>query len=268
MFRIGDFSKLTRVSVRMLRYYDEMNLFRPFYVDDFTGYRYYSASQIPKLNVIVSLRDMGFNVSDIISALSAGSDDILKKMLFDKKNEILLNIKNEKNRLIKIDSSIKNLKKERVNMNYNVTLKSVPSYKVISLKGTIPSYSEEGILWKKLIEYIQKKKITCTDVSYASYFDEGYKEGEVQVEVVIGVKKLLKSEGDFIFKETEPVKKCASILVAGDYSNITPSYNFLGKWIEENGYMMCGNPRQSTIRGHWNENDTKNYLTEIQIPIK
>ena len=45
-------------------------------------------------------------------------------------------------------------------MNYNVTLKSVPSYNVISLKGTIPSYSEEGILWKKLIEYIQKKKIT------------------------------------------------------------------------------------------------------------
>lgn len=64
MFKIGDFSKLTMVSIRMLRYYDEMELFKPAEIDTFTGYRYYSAKQITTLNLVVSLRNMGFNVSD------------------------------------------------------------------------------------------------------------------------------------------------------------------------------------------------------------
>ena len=46
MLKIGDFSRLSRVSVRMLRYYDEMNLIKPVRVDKFTGYRYYSEDQL------------------------------------------------------------------------------------------------------------------------------------------------------------------------------------------------------------------------------
>ena len=58
MFKIGEFSKLTQVSIRMLRYYDEMGIFKPEKVDTFTGYRMYSASQIPTLQKIIILRDI------------------------------------------------------------------------------------------------------------------------------------------------------------------------------------------------------------------
>lgn len=74
MFKIGDFSKLTRVSVRMLRYYDEVGLFKPAKIDDFTGYRYYSAKQISDINLIVSLRDMSFNVADIAMLMKEKSE--------------------------------------------------------------------------------------------------------------------------------------------------------------------------------------------------
>ncbi len=47
MFRIGEFSKLTQVSVRMLRYYDEMGLLKPSETDKFTNYRLYSAARYP-----------------------------------------------------------------------------------------------------------------------------------------------------------------------------------------------------------------------------
>lgn len=47
MFKIGEFSKLTQVSIRMLRYYDENNLLKPAKTDPFTGYRLYSVEQIP-----------------------------------------------------------------------------------------------------------------------------------------------------------------------------------------------------------------------------
>jgi DNA-binding transcriptional MerR regulator len=268
MFKIGDFSKLTRVSIRMLRYYDEVGLFKPAKIDDFTGYRYYSAKQISDINLIVALRDMGFNVADIAVLLEEKSEEKLEGILKVKSEEIRNNIKAEEIRLEKINSAIKDMKKERVNMSYNVTLKSIPSYKVISLRDTIPAYNAEGMLWGRLSEYLMSKNIPCNEVAYATYHDEGYKEGEVDVEVVMGVDKLMKDENGFLFKETETVEQAVSILVPGDYSNITGAYNFLAKWIEENGYSICGNARQVAIKGPWNEKNTEDYLSEIQIPVK
>lgn len=268
MFKIGDFSKLTKVSVRMLRYYDEVGLFKPAKIDDFTGYRYYSAKQISEINLIVSLRDMGFNVADIAVFMKEKSEKKLEDILKVKSKEIKNNIRTEEIRLEKINSAIKNMKMERVNMSYNVTLKSLPSYKVISLRDTIPAYDAEGMLWGRLSEYLMTKHIPCNDIAYATYHDEGYKEGEVDVEVVMGVDKLMEDENGFIFKETEAVEQAASILVPGDYSNIAGAYSFLANWIEENGYSICGNPRQVAIKGPWNERNTEDYLSEIQIPVK
>lgn len=268
MFKIGDFSKLTKVSVRMLRYYDEVGLFKPAEIDDFTGYRYYSAKQISEINLIVSLRDMSFNVADIAVIIKEKSEEKLEDILKVKGEEIKNNIRAEEMRLEKINSVIKNMKKERVNMSYNVTLKSIPSYKVISLRDTIQAYDAEGMLWGKLGEYLGRKRIPCNDFAYATYHDEGYKEGEVDVEVVMGVEKLMENEDGFIFKETEALEEVASILVPGEYANIAEAYNFLGNWIEENGYSMIGNPRQVTIKGPWNEKNPEDYLSEIQIPVK
>ncbi len=67
MMKIGDFSKLSRVSIKALRYYDEMGLLKPIEIDRFTGYRYYSASQLSSLNRIIALKDMGFSLEQIAS---------------------------------------------------------------------------------------------------------------------------------------------------------------------------------------------------------
>lgn len=268
MFKIGDFSKLTKVSVRMLRYYDEFGLFKPIKIDCFTGYRYYSAKQISDISLIVSLRDMGFNVADIAAFMTEKSVEKLEEILKVKGEEIRSNIRTEEIKLKKINSTIEDMKKERINMKYNVTLKSLPSYKVISLRDAIPAYDAEGMLWERLGKYLMEKNISCNDIAYATYHDEGYVEGEVDVEIVMGVDKLLENEDKFVFKETEAVEKAVSILVSGDYSNIAGAYKFLANWIEENGYSMSGNPRQVAIRGPWNEENTEDYLSEIQIPVK
>jgi len=268
MFKIGDFSKFTKVSVRMLRYYDEVGLFKPAQIDDFTGYRYYSAKQISDISLIVSLRDMGFNISDIAIFMKEKSNENLEQFLKVKREEITNNIKAEEIRLRKINSIIKNINKERVNMKYNVTLKSLPSYKVISLRDTIPAYDAEGTLWARLNEYLMSKNISCTGIAYATYHNDGYKEGEVDVEVVMVIDKLMNDENGFVFKETEAVGNAASILVPGNYSNIAGAYTFLANWIEENGYNISGNPRQVGIKGPWNERNTEDYLSEIQIPVK
>ena len=65
MLKIGDFSKLSRISIRMLRHYDELGLLMPKTIDDFTGYRYYAEDQLPVAGRIASLKDMGFGLSAI-----------------------------------------------------------------------------------------------------------------------------------------------------------------------------------------------------------
>jgi DNA-binding transcriptional MerR regulator len=69
MFKIGDFSKLSRVSIKALRLYDEMRLLKPIQVDQFTSYRYYCASQLPRLNRILAFKDLGFSLEQILKLL-------------------------------------------------------------------------------------------------------------------------------------------------------------------------------------------------------
>ena len=66
MFKIGEFSRLNKISIKTLRYYDKIGLLKPMEVQTDSGYRYYSAKQLPRLNKIVALKDMGFSLNDIM----------------------------------------------------------------------------------------------------------------------------------------------------------------------------------------------------------
>ena len=89
MFRIGDFSKFSRVSIKMLRHYDEIGLLKPVHVDPFTSYRYYSVDQLPRLNRIIALKDLGFTLEQITRLLDEGlSAEQIKGMLKLKRAEI------------------------------------------------------------------------------------------------------------------------------------------------------------------------------------
>lgn len=88
MFKIGEFSKLTQVSIRMLRHYDETGLLKPAEIDEFSNYRLYSSEQILILNKIVFLRDLGFKISEIAAALNHWSNKSLTSLLDSKSLEI------------------------------------------------------------------------------------------------------------------------------------------------------------------------------------
>lgn len=267
MFKIGDFSKFSRVSVRMLRYYDENDIFKPEVVDDYTGYRYYSAGQIQQINIITRLRDYGFTVLEIGMYLSAPIE-VREHMLKGKLAEISKQIENEKLRKTKIASAISNIYKEDITMEYKVEIKKVEGMKAISLRDKIETYSHEGLLWERISSYMEQKDIQSTGKCYATYYHTEYRKGEVDAEVLMEVKQLLSDDGEFKFKETESVEKAACVLVPGEYSNISKAFEYLGKWIEENNKEIAGLMRQVPIKGPWNEDDPKDYLTEIQCPIK
>lgn len=267
MFKIGDFSKFSRVSVRMLRYYDENDIFKPELVDEYTGYRYYSAGQIHRINVIIKLRDYGFNVLEIGRYLSSPKK-VQEIMLKEKLKVVEESIENEKSKYFKITSELDNLYKEENIMQYKVEIKAIEGMMAISLRDKIPTYSHEGMLWDRIGRYMEENGIVSSGKCYATYHDTEHKEGDVDVEVLMEVKKLGKDDGEILFKETEAVEKAACVMVPGEYTNISKAFAFLGKWLEDNNEEIAGLMRQVPIKGPWNESDHENYLTEIQCPIK
>ena len=255
MFKIGEFSKLTQVSTRMLRYYDEMGLLKPAKVDSLTGYRMYSAEQISTLNRIIYLRDSGFNVAEIALALNCSNNAIIEQL--DKKSiEIMDNIQKEQEKLKKIEIAKKEVLHGKSELYFNITIKEIPNY-------------YEGELWKELSAFAKENKINISDETFSIYHNEEYKEKDVDVELCAIVNKIGKATGDFKFRFTEPVSMMACTMVYGDFSNISYAYRSFAKWLQENSqYKMKGSSRQIVHRGPWNEKNPENYLTEIQIPLE
>jgi effector-binding domain-containing protein len=271
LFKIGDFSKFTRISIRMLRHYDEIGILKPAKIDKFTNYRLYSVDQIPIVNKIQALKEMGFSLSEISKLIknNLNLEDLLI-LLENRKREIELQIKSQEEKLLRVNSTIKFISEENYIMNYDITIKSIPKYRVICLRDTIPTYSDEGTLWKELCDFISKNDIKISEPCYAIYYDEGYKDSNVDVEItqcLIGNVNIKESERIKV-RELERVEKMASIFHKGPFKEMAKAYHALGVWMESNNYEWDGPSRAIYHKGPWSDEDSENFLTEIQAPIK
>jgi len=269
MFRIGEFSKLTQVSIRMLRYYDEAGLLKPAEIDRFTHYRLYSAEQIPVLNKIKFLRDLGFNVSEIAATLDQWDDAFVLEQLEQRRIEIEKAIRSDQDKLARIDLAQKDIRRETIRVHYNVAIKSVPGYQVLSLRRIVRDYYAEGELWQEMVAFTKEHQISISENTFTIYHDPEYREQDVDIELCLPVAEMGEDLGDFTFRETDPVPEMAYSMVYGPFSNITDAFLDLAYWLEEGGqYQMAGQTRQIVHRGPWNEDSPENYLTEIQFPLE
>lgn len=268
MFRIGEFSKLTQVSVRMLRYYDEAGLLKPAEVDRWTGHRLYSVEQIPRLDRIRYLRDSGFLISEIALALEM-DDHALLVSLNKKCLEIEQAIQKEQERLLKIAVAKEEIQGSKSELHYHISMKSIPACQVLSLHRTVPTYYSEGDLWKELSAFAEKEEIEISSDTFTIYHDTEYREQDVDMELCAPVKKAGENREPFCFRMTEAVPAMASTMVYGEFSNIKKAYLAFAKWLQKNSnYQMSAPVRQIVHRGPWNENAPAKYLTELQIPVE
>lgn len=271
MLKIGDFSKLTQVSVRMLRYYDNQGLLKPALIEPATGYRMYTAEQVPELQKIILLRDLNFGVGEIKDFLQNWSKEYLIQHLHDKIIDTEELIVMEKKRIENIRSAITHIEADKFDQYYNVTIKPIPPYPVISLRRKVDNYFEEGKLWNELMEFVQQEHIEYDKGSQnnvAIYYDEEYLDSNVDIEVCLIVKRLGKSKGAFTYQTLEPVAHMASMMVYGPYQNLAAAYCSFAEWIDKNQpYKMGSTSRQVTIINCQHTDNPEEYLTEIQIPL-
>lgn len=271
MFKIGAFSNLVNVSPRMLRYYEKCGLIFPMKIDKTTGNRYYSASQIPLLESITSLRDMGFNVAEIGDIIDNYTDKAYVESMISQKS---IEIKNQMSELQVMLSRVENMNLSISDDTYvntvEVVTKSIPSYKVVSLRKTLPSYSEQNSLWVELFAYIQENNLqpVLTNKLLCIYHCPEYVEKNVDIEVCAEVTQKIETKAGFSYRETEEIPLCATAVFKGFYSDMALWEGLMAKWIEENEYEVDGCEQFYCIKHFLNCNDTNDYETELQLPIK
>ncbi|MGE7881568.1 MerR family transcriptional regulator [Bacillus sp. NPDC094077] len=268
MFKIGDFSKLSSISIRMLRHYDKVELLQPVKVDELSGYRYYSAAQLKKVNRIQTLKDMGFNIATIKEIIECDNIDSIKEQFLIHSAQIKEDMNNLQKQLRLLEASMKTMREDVGEMNYHVSIKELPERNVASVRKVIPSYNCEGDLWSILMQEINIKNINIANPSYsiAIFHDHEYKENDVEVEVQLNILGEYENTRDVDFKKVKPMK-VASITVNGSYEQMTAVNEAVAKWIETEGYELVGPMFNIYHVSPAMESDPNKWVTEVCYPI-
>ena len=119
LFKIGDFSKLTGLPVKTLRYYDDIDLFKPIDVDLFTGYRYYREDQIQDLELIMKLKNIGFTLEEIKNSW----DNFNEELFLEKKRKLLMEIELKNNSIKELDILRSKINNGKINDRVKPTIK-------------------------------------------------------------------------------------------------------------------------------------------------
>src|SRR5689334_12145516 len=143
MFRIGEFSRIARVSARLLRYYDELGLLRPGVVDPSSGYRYYTSAQLQRLNRILVLRDLGLSLEQIGGVIDQeASADQLRGMLEVRRADAERALAEEAARLKQIEARIAQLDTGSGADLDDVLIRAEPARRIVSVRDTVASSFE------------------------------------------------------------------------------------------------------------------------------
>jgi len=160
MFKIGDFSRLSRVSVKALRYYDEIGLLKPAEVDCFTGYRYYSAEQLPRLNRMLSLKNLGLSLDEIAKLMSNDPPSArIQDMLRSRLVEIRKQLNEDQERILRLEELLKQMEKEGTMPAYEVVVKKTDAQIVASVRDIIPKYGDIGRLFGEIFAYLRRNGV-------------------------------------------------------------------------------------------------------------
>jgi effector-binding domain-containing protein len=268
MLKIGDFSRLSRVTVKALRYYDEIGLLKPVAVDRFTGYRYYSADQLPRLNRIIVLKNLGLSLEEVSQLLNNDLPaEHIRQLLHVKQAEIRQRLQDEQGRLGQVEEWLRQIEKEGIMPEQNVVVKKVDAQKVASVRGVVPTYSDIDRLFNELCPYLEQHKAQWVGPPIAVYYDMEYKDKDVDIEVAVPIANSIPATDRIKVGDLPAVEQMACLIHQGPYETIGESYKALMAWAEANGYQIAGPDREVYLKSHGDASDPSEFITELQLPV-
>lgn len=281
MFRIGDFSKFSRVSVKMLRHYDQLGLLKPARVDPVTNYRYYSADQLPRLNRIIALKDLGFTLEQISRLLDDDlSAEQIKGMLKLKQAEIEQQVQTEQLKLARVEVRLMQIELEAKFPAYEVVLRKIEPQLVASIRRVIPNVGNDIVaMFETLEAYVAQYEARAVIPPLTMYHDTEYREDEIEVEVAVPLTSTIPNSEVITIYALPGIESAACVVHTGDYATINQAHSALFGSIEANGYQITGPMREVYLRfsadnvgynlpASYLATETEAYVTELQIPVE
>lgn len=270
MFKIGDFSMLSKVPVKTLRYYDQIDLLKPKQIDQDSGYRYYSAEQLLEVNRIFLYKELGFTLKQMGQLLREDiSVEQIQGMFLLKESEIQQLIEKEQQKLARIKERMHLIKREGcVEKEQEVIIKSVESKRIMSFQsnGTVDEIPSFFQMFHHLLHKHQQESISGPQV--VLWRESLEKESEFEFEVGYSVKSFRCSLPQGMTIRTLPAEDTMATLLFHSHSpSAQTACVDLATWIEHNGYRVKDDQPGREIYYPLSENE-EGRLIEIQIPIK
>lgn len=276
MLKIGEFSKIAQVSIKTLRYYDQMGLLKPVHIDRFTNYRYYALSQLVSLNRILVLKDLDFSLEQIRELMKMDLTDIgLRTMLKTKAMELRKRITNEHARLVRVENHLLNVDQDLLAYQTPVVLKSTPDFLIASIRAVVPSVKDLS-RW----QHTNLEKISCflkgldekpTGLDLLIYHQDEYREENLDVEIgtiireIQGNTEARKPQGEIKLRTLFAVSQLATTIAAKKVTNLSDTYASLAQWTQINGFQPIGPWRELIFTQN---GSTSEPLVEVQRPVK
>jgi DNA-binding transcriptional MerR regulator len=264
MFRIGDFSRLSQVSVKALRFYDEVGLLKPTYVDRDTGYRYYSATLLPRLNRILAFKELGFSLEEIIHLLEGDLPvDRVRESLQSRRAELERRIERERTQLAEVEAWLARIEQAGRVPDYEVTIKRVAPRLVASVRDTLSSYADANELFDELHSHFKHR---------GAPFERGAiwhtcagQQRSIDCEAIVFLREPAQGDGRAQVCEL-PGASVACVIHQGSDETCERAYLAARLWIGSHGYAIAGPNRELYWQGGVAQDDDSG-VTEIQYPI-
>ncbi len=271
MLKIGDFSRISQVTIKALRYYDHIGLLKPESVDKFTGHRYYAMSQLPRLHRILALKDLGLALDEIQELIDADlSPEQMRGILQMKQAELQIDLLNTLTRLKRVENRIQFLEQEGMMPQYEVVTRSLKQQQVLSIREKTGDNSRIAILFEDVKEALERHKIKSAGHWMALYHQEGYTADELDVEIAVPIDKApdtiikLTDGRELTVRNLEAHDTVATVIENADNESWNGSYTALGNWLETNDYAIVRPTREVFLTS---PDDEQGWLVEIQFPV-
>jgi DNA-binding transcriptional MerR regulator len=275
MFKIGDFSKIARVSGRLLRYYDSIALLSPQRIDPATGYRYYAAEQLGRLNKILALKELGLSLDQIARLLDGEiSNDEIRGMFMLKKAELERSLSEEAMRLRNVESRLQQIDQQGLVADYDVVVKSAPARPYLGYRRSFPAFGDAIAALKEAVLYGARRipervREALVVVAHSDFDDEA-----LDLEIGFALAEewertlALPSRAELAPSELPAVSEIATLVRSGPNYQSHLGFGALGLWMETNAYEIAGPCREVFLQMPFEPPDSDHSVVEIQFPVQ
>ena len=278
MLKIGDFSRLARVSVKKLRFYDAAGLFVPAHVEPRTGYRFYRAAQLPELRRILLLRELGCSVRETARLVQLAPHSLAgTPELGQLRQRLMTRLARDEERLRQLDALLRT-RPRTAGAVLPVALRALAPVSALTLRARVRGDGAEVQRMFELTERRAARRGCRAPLSpFLLFHDMEYRERDMDVEVCVPIEAAaVQSCGGRL---VAAVPRAACVRFAGSYAQAPRLYEQMLAWMDRTAMRIAGPVRETYLRfGAAQRGYTlpplmladgvAEYETELQVPVQ